>query len=115
MNILIISVLSFLILPQMPWWFIAILSSIVGLKSKALLSTIFSGFICGALPWSIVLIYSYHSGMHLLIHRVSGIFGMEGIMGAALVTIAVGGLIGSLGALCSYTFTIAFKNQLIRE
>ena len=99
----------------MPWWFIVVLSSIVGLKSKGLLSTVFSGFLCGSLHWTLVLIYSYNSGMDLLIHRVSGIFGMDGITGEALVTIAVGGLIGSLGSLCSYTFTVAFKDQLIKE
>ncbi len=115
MNILVVCLLSFLILPQMPWWFIAILASTVGLKSRGLLSTIVGGFLCGALPWTLVLVYSYYSGMHILIHRVSGIFGMEGIMGAALATIAVGGLIGTLGALCSYTFTSAFKDQLISE
>jgi len=115
MNIIVVCLLSFLVLPQMPWWFIVVLSSIVGLKSKGLLSTVFSGFICGALPWTLVLIYSYNSGVDLLIHRVSGIFGMDGITGAALVTIAVGGLIGSLGSLCSYTFTVAFKDQLIKE
>jgi hypothetical protein len=99
----------------MPWWCIVILSSIVGLNSKGLISTICSGFICGSLPWTLVLIYSYYSGVHLLIHRVSGIFGMEGLWGATLVTVTVGGIVGALGALCSYSFRIAFKDQLIRE
>ena len=99
----------------MPWWSLAILSSIAGLTSKGFFTSIVNGFLCGSLPWVSILIYNYYTGAELLIHRVSGVIGMDGLTGALFATTTIGGAIGAMGALCSYTFKIAFKDQLIKE
>jgi len=115
MNVIVVCFLSLLVLPEMPWWAIAILSSVAGLTSRGLFTSIANGFLCGALPWISILIYKYYNGADLLIYRVSGIIGMDGLSGALLATLFIGGSVGAMGALCSYTFKVAFKDQLIRE
>ena len=107
--------LSFLILPQLPWWFIAVLSTIIGFNSKRMLQSIVAGFVCGALPWVSILIYNYYNGAELLIGRVSGIISMDGLLGAFMATVVVGGITGCLGSLSAFTFKLAFKDQLIKE
>lgn len=115
MNVIVICCFSFFVLPEMPWWFVAILASMTGLTSKRVLTSIINGFLCGSIPWVTILLYRYYSGAELLVHRVSGIIGMDGLSGALLATAIIGGAMGAMGALCSYTFKIAFKDQLIRE
>ena len=115
MNVIVICCLSFFVLPEMPWWVVAILASIAGFTSKGLFTSIINGFLCGSLPWASILIYKYYTGAELLVHRVSGVVGMEGLTGALLSTIVIGGAVGAMGALCSYTFKVAFKDQLIKE
>ena len=39
---------------------------------------------------------------------------MEGLIGALLATIVIGGLTAGMGALCSYLFKNAFKDQLTK-
>ena len=115
MNVIVICCFSFFVLPEMPWWFVAILASMTGLTSKRFFTSIINGFLCGSIPWVTILLYRYYSGAELLVHRVSGIIGMDGLSGALLTTAIIGGVMGAMGALCSYTFKIAFKDQLIRE
>ena len=114
MNIIVVSMFSFFVLPVMPWWFLAITGTIVGFSSRSILSSFFSGFLCGAIPWTTILIYKYFSSADILIGRVSGMLGMEGLIGTLLATIAIGGLTGGMGALCSYLFKNAFKDQLTK-
>ena len=114
MNIIVACMFSFFVLPVMPWWFIAITGTIVGFSSKGIFSSFFSGFLCGAIPWSTILIYKYLSGADILIGRVSGMLGMEGLIGALLATVVIGGLTAGMGALCSYLFKNAFKDQLTK-
>ena len=115
MNVIVICCFSFFVLPEMPWWFVAILASMADLTSKRFFTSIINGFLCGSIPWVTILLYRYYSGAELLVHRVSGIIGMDGLSGALLATAIIGGAMGAMGALCSYTFKIAFKDQLIRE
>ena len=74
MMILALCFLSFLILPQLPWWFIAILSIFIGYNSKGVFQSIMAGFIFGFLPWIFILVYNYYNGAEIIIGRVSGIF-----------------------------------------
>ena len=74
MMIIAVCFLSFLILPKLPWWFIAVLSTIIGYNSKGLFQSIIAGFVCGALPWVSILVYNYYNGAELLIGRVSALF-----------------------------------------
>ena len=117
MIIIIIAVcfLSFLILPQLPWWFIAVLSTIIGYNSKGVFQSIIAGFVFGALPWVSILVYNYYNGAELLIGRVSGIISMDGLLGAFIATLLIGGITGLLGSLSAFTFKLAFKDQLIKE
>jgi hypothetical protein len=115
MNVIVICCFSFFVLPEMPWWFISILASMAGFTSKGALTSIANGFLCGSIPWVSTLLYHYYTGSQLLIHRVSGIIGMENLSGALFATVLIGGVVGAMGALCSYTFKVAFKDQLIRE
>jgi hypothetical protein len=110
MNVIVICCFSFFVLPEMPWWFISILGSMAGLTSKRVHTSIANGFLCGSIPWVFILVYYHYTGSQLLIHRVSGIIGMENLSGALLATIFIGGVVGAMGALCSYTFKNAFKN-----
>ena len=107
--------LSLLILPQLPWWFIAVLTTIIGFNSKGIFQSIIAGFACGALAWGSILIYNYYNGAELLIGRVSGIISMDGLLGAFMATVLVGGITGFLGSLSAFTFKLAFKDQLIKE
>ena len=115
MMIIAVCCLSFLILPQLPWWFIAVLSTIIGYNSKGLFQSIIAGFACGALPWVSILVFNYYNGAELLIGRVSGIISMDGLLGAFIATILIGGITGLLGSLSAFTFRLAFKDQLIKE
>ena len=114
MTIVVVCMFSFFVLPVMPWWFIAVTGTIVGLSSKGVFSSFFGGFLCGAIPWTAMLIFKYYTGADLLIIRVSGMLGMEGLLGALLATVAIGGLTAAMGSLCSYTFKSAFKDQLTK-
>ena len=115
MMIMAVCFLSFLILPQLPWWFIAILSTIIGYNSKGVFQSIIAGFMCGFLPWISILVYNYYNGAELIIGRVSGIFSMDGLLGAFIATLLIGGITGLLGSLSGFTFKQAFKDQLIKE
>ena len=115
MMIIAVCFLSFLILPQLPWWFIAVLSTIIGYNSKGIFQSIIAGFACGALPWISIIVYNYYNGAELLIGRVSGIISMDGLLGAFIATILIGGITGLLGSLSAFTFRLAFKDQLIKE
>ena len=115
MMIIAVCCLSFLILPQLPWWFIAVLSTIIGYNSKGLFQSIIAGFACGALPWVSILVFNYYNGAELLIGRVSGIISIDGLLGAFIATILIGGITGLLGSLSAFTFRLAFKDQLIKE
>ena len=115
MMILALCFLSFLILPQLPWWFIAILSIFIGYNSKGVFQSIMAGFICGFLPWIFILVYNYYNGAEIIIGRVSGIFSMDGLIGAFIATLLIGGITGLLGSLSGFTFKQAFQDQLIKE
>ena len=115
MMIIAICFLSFFILPQLPWWFIAVLSTFIGYNSKGVFQSIMAGFACGALPWVFILVYNYYNGAEILISRVSGFFSMDGLIGAFIATLLIGGITGLLGSLSGFTFKKAFQNQLIKE
>ena len=112
MNIIFICIFSVLILSQLPWWMIVITSSMAGLISKSLFTSLLNGFLCGALPWFTVFLYKFYTGGELLITKISSMIGFENWIGAMIITIIIGGLSGILGSLCSYTFKRAFKDQL---
>ena len=113
MNIAVICVFSLLILSQLPWWMIVVTSSMAGLISRGILTSLANGFICGATPWAVMFLYRYNFGADILINRVSSMLGVEHMSGALIATILVGGVCGALGSLCSYTFKKAFRDQLI--
>ena len=115
MMILALCFLSFLILPQLPWWFIAILSIFIGYNSKGVFQSIMAGFIFGFLPWIFILVYNYYNGAEIIIGRVSGFFSMDGLIGAFIATLLIGGITGLLGSLSGFTFKQAFQDQLIKE
>ena len=115
MMILALCFLSFLILPQLPWWFIAILSTFIGYNSKGVFQSIMAGFIFGFLPWIFILVYNYYNGAEIIIGRVSGFFSMDGLIGAFIATLLIGGITGLLGSLSGFTFKQAFQDQLIKE
>ena len=115
MMIMAVCFLSFLILPQLPWWFIAILSIFIGYNSKGVFQSIMAGFIFGFLPWIFILVYNYYNGAEIIIGRVSGFFSMDGLIGAFIATLLIGGITGLLGSLSGFTFKQAFQDQLIKE
>tara|TARA_Y100000996_G_scaffold156110_1_gene120252 strand:+ start:838 stop:1185 length:348 start_codon:yes stop_codon:yes gene_type:complete len=111
MNIIVISIFSLLVLSQLPWWFVVVTSSMVGLISRSYLTSLLNGFLCGALPWLTMFFYKFYTGGELIITRVSAMIGFEHWTGAMIVTILIGGFCGLLGSLCAYSFKKAFKDQ----
>ena len=67
------------------------------------------------LPWIFILVYNYYNGAEIIIGRVSGIFSMDGLIGAFIATLLIGGITGLLGSLSGFTFKQAFQDQLIKE
>ena len=122
MNVAVICVISLIILPYLPSWFIAITSSMIGLISKSLIRSIGNGFLCGSIPWLLTALYKYFFGASILMDRVGKMFpfegwplGLDGWIGALLVTAVIGGILGAMGGVCGYLFKDAFKNQLIKS
>ena len=114
MNIVFISLFSIFVLPQLPWWGISITASMAGFTSKKYISAMLSGFLCGAIPWSIVFIYKYYLGAQIIIQRVADMISVQNWIGLLLVTAFIGGALGLLGSICAYSFKKAFKDQFIQ-
>ena len=110
MNIIFISLFSIFVLPQLPWWAVTITASMAGFLSRDYLGSAFSGFLCGLIPWSFAFLYMKISGADILIERVAQMIGVSNWIGLLTLTALIGGLIGSLGALCSFSFRRAFRD-----
>ena len=122
MNVAVICVISLIILPYLPSWFVVVSSSMIGLISKNLFKSIMNGFLCGSIPWMLAGIYKFIFGADILMNRVGEMLpfdgwpmGMDGWLGALLVTTLVGGALGIMGGICGYLFKSAFNNQLIKS
>ena len=115
MNVIFICILSLFILPQLPWWAVSFMGSAVGFVSKSYIKSLGNGFLCGSIPWTVAALYSYINGAELLMTRVSSMLGFEGWVFALLVSLAIGGVAGALGAVTGYSFKRAFKDQLSSE
>ena len=115
MNVIFICILSLFILPQLPWWAVYVMGSAIGLVSKSCIKSLGNGFLCGSIPWTVASLYGYYNGAELLMTRVSGMLGFEGWIYALLVSLTIGGVAGSLGAVTGYSFKKAFKDQLSSE
>ena len=88
----------------LPWWFLSIISLIIGFYSKKEFHSIINGFTIGFLSWFFVLIYKYYNGGNILFKKMSLLMNIDNPITLIIFSSILAGLLGLVSSWTGWQF-----------
>lgn len=95
-----------------PWWWPAVVCSLVGFwRPKSFSRATFAGFVGTSLGWLVPTLFQDIQNQHILSKKIALLFHLPSYLGVHVVTLLIGGLLGALAAWAGFALRQKLRPQ----